>query len=279
MLCGLHIATTCARGASNEESSEFREIETGQRIFVMTIRLLVAILLLLSGLAWWLYRQFLRPFSLPSQPRTIEQVLAAIGPSVERRIRPAFERVDVAWPPRNLTLLAFKSERRLEVYASQDEAEPRFVCHYQILAASGVSGPKLREGDKQVPEGFYRIELLNPNSRYHLSLRVNYPNVDDIERARKDGRDLLNLGGDIMIHGGAASLGCLAIGDPAIEDLFVLIARVGLDNVHLIIAPRDFRQGNTDPTITKAPDWTVELYDRLRANMEKFPLSPNRQSY
>ena len=75
------------------------------------------------------------------------------------------------------------------------------------------------EGDKQVPEGFYRIELLNPNSRYHLSLRVNYPNADDIERAREDRRDLLNLGGDIMIHGGAESIGCIAIGNPAIEHL------------------------------------------------------------
>ena len=239
----------------------------------MTIRLLVAILLLLSGLAWWLYRHFLRPFSLPGQPRTIEQVLTAIGPSVERRIRPTFERANVGWPPRNLTLLAFKSERRLEVYASQAEGEPRFVCHYPILAASGVFGPKLREGDKQVPEGFYRIELLNPNSRYHLSLRVNYPNADDIERAREDGRDLVNLGGDIMIHGGAASIGCLAIGNPAIEDLFVLTARVGLDNVQLIIAPCDFRQGKTDLTFENAPDWTVELYDRLRAKMEKFPFS------
>ena len=233
----------------------------------MTIRLLVAILLLLSGLAWWLYRQFLRPFSLPSQPRTIEQVLAAIGPSVERRIRPAFERVDVAWPPRNLTLLAFKSERRLEVYASQDEAEPRFVCHYQILAASGVSGPKLREGDKQVPEGFYRIELLNPNSRYHLSLRVNYPNLFDIQVAHAEGRDRANLGSDIMIHGGAVSAGCLAVGDPAIEELFLLAARVGLDNVELVIAPWDFRRGKGAPEGAH-----VQLYNRLQRAIESFPV-------
>ena len=92
-----------------------------------------------------------------------------------------------------------------------------FVLADPILAASGVSGPK-REGDKQVPEGFYRIELLNPNSRYHLSLRVNYPNADDLERARQDGRALSTLGGDIMIHGGSASIGCLALGDPAVGE-------------------------------------------------------------
>jgi hypothetical protein len=238
----------------------------------MKIRLIVTVLLLLSGLAWWLYRQFLRPISLPSQPRTIEQVLGAIGPSVERRLRPAFERAAVAWPPRNLTLLAFKAERRLEVHTSQKDGGPRFVCSYAILAASGISGPKLREGDKQVPEGFYRIELLNPNSRYHLSLRVNYPNAEDIEHAREDGRDLSNLGGDIMIHGGDASVGCLAIGNPAIEELFVLTAHVGLDNVRLIIAPYDFRRGNRDPTLEDASAWTVELHNRIRTKIREFPL-------
>lgn len=226
--------------------------------------------MLLGALAWWLYRQFLRPVALPSQPRTIEQVLGAIGPSVERRIRPAFERAGVGWPPRDLTLLAFKAERRLEVYMSPVQTEPRFVCSYPIFAASGVSGPKLREGDKQVPEGFYRIELLNPNSRYHLSLRIDYPNADDIERARADGRDLSSLGGDIMIHGGAASVGCLALGDPAIEDLFVLAARVGLDNIRLIIAPYDFRHGGPS-SLPSSPPWTAKLHERLRSAIENFP--------
>jgi hypothetical protein len=238
----------------------------------MKIRLIITVLfLLVAGLTVWLYRQFLRSASLPPKPRTIEQVLIALGPSVERRLRPAFDRADVIWPPRNVTLLAFKAERRLELYAFNEEEKPRLVCSYPILAASGATGPKLREGDKQVPEGLYRIELLNPNSRYHLSLRVNYPNIDDIERAREDGRDLSKLGGDIMIHGGSASVGCLALGDPAVEELFVLSALTGLDNVRLIIAPRDFRHGNTMQTTDNAPLWTAKLHDRLRSTIEKFP--------
>jgi murein L,D-transpeptidase YafK len=108
-------------------------------------------------------------------------------------------------------------------------------------------------------------------------LRVNYPNADDIERAREDGRDLSALGGDIMIHGGSASIGCLALGDPAIEELFILVARAGLDNVRLIIAPRDFRQGNTTAALENAPAWTAELHDRLRREIGKLPLSvPSR---
>jgi hypothetical protein len=230
------------------------------------IRLIVALSVLLIGFAVWYGMTFLATSSMPPQPRTIEQVLSALGPA-ERRIRPAFERAKVTWPPHNLTLLALKTERRLELYASGAEESPRFILFYPIMAASGTSGPKLREGDKQVPEGFYRIELLNPNSRYHLSLRVNYPNLDDIQVARVEGRESAHLGSDIMIHGGAVSAGCLAIGDPAVEELFLLVARVGLDNVELVIAPWDFRSEKSAPEGAH-----VQLYSRLQQAIESFPV-------
>ena len=229
------------------------------------IRFIVTLSFLLIGFAVLYGMKFLATSSMPPQPRTIEQVLSALGPA-ERRIRPAFARAKVAWPPHKLTLLAFKTERRLELYASGAEEGPRFILFYPIMAASGTSGPKLREGDKQVPEGFYRIELLNPNSRYHLSLRVNYPNLDDIQVARAEGRESANLGSDIMIHGGAVSAGCLAIGDPAIEELFLLVARVGLDNVELVIAPWDFRREKAAPEGAY-----VQLYNHLQRAIKSFP--------
>ncbi len=199
--------------------------------------LAITALLLLAGLAFWLYRQFLRPVSLPPKPRTVEQVVAALGPAVRKRLEPAFQKAGMPYPPVRITLLAFKAEKRLDLQAADASGKIRPVLSWPILAASGTAGPKLREGDRQVPEGNYRIELLNPNSLFHLSLRVNYPNASDITRARKEGRDLSNLGGDIMIHGGAASIGCLAIGDQAVEELFVLAALTGLDKIQLIISP------------------------------------------
>ncbi len=132
------------------------------------VRLIVTVLLILAGIAVWYYRHQPRPVAMPPKPRTIEEVIAALGASVEDRLRPAFERAGVAFPPRDLTLLALKEEKRLELYTSGDGGDHHFLLSYPILAASGTAGPKLREGDKQVPEGFYRIELLNPNSRYHL---------------------------------------------------------------------------------------------------------------
>ncbi|MBA2479759.1 MAG: hypothetical protein H0V44_03775 [Planctomycetes bacterium] len=159
----------------------------------------------------------------------------------------------------------------LEVHARGDAMSPwRLVNAYPILAASGAPGPKLREGDRQVPEGIYAIENLNPNSRYHLALRLDYPNAFDRARAREDGRT--ELGGDIMIHGQDVSIGCLAIGDRAIEDLFVLVARIGIGNATVIVSPTDFRSGAHGPQV--AMTWCGERYATLAQALAAFPRAP-----
>jgi hypothetical protein len=208
------------------------------------------LLLVIGAIVWFLRQPGLTP-PLPPQPRTVEQVMAALGDTVDTRLRPDFARAGVAYPPERLVMVAFKAEKRLELHGPDAAGRLQRVRSYPILAASGGPGLKLREGDEQVPEGFYRIELLNPNSRYHLSLRVNYPNDEDIARARAENRDLSTLGGDIMIHGGAASIGCLAMGDPAAEDLFVLVQRTGLDNVSLLITPEDLRNETPDSPLNQ----------------------------
>jgi hypothetical protein len=210
----------------------------------------------------------LRNRSLPPPPRTVDDVLVTIGSQIDTRLRPDFQKAGVSYPPGRVLLLAFKKERRLDVLAGEKSGPLRWIRSIPILGASGMEGPKLREGDRQVPEGFYRIELLNPNSRYHLSLRVDYPNAEDRARAVADGRDLSTLGGDIMIHGGEASVGCLALGDPAAEELFVLAARAGLDALELQIFPWDLRM--EPPPKSDSADM-AGLYERLKKQLEKLP--------
>jgi murein L,D-transpeptidase YafK len=155
----------------------------------------------------------------------------------------------------------------LEIYARSGTNDFNFIRAYPVRAASGVAGPKLREGDRQVPEGIYKIELLNPNSSYHLSLRVGYPNDFDRAQARKENRT--KLGGDIMIHGAAVSIGCLAMGDETAEDLFVLAADTGIEHIKVIFSPVDFRAGKSVPKDVKLPDWTPTLYAEIRTNLVK----------
>jgi murein L,D-transpeptidase YafK len=141
------------------------------------------------------------------------------------------------------------------------------------LAASGTLGPKLREGDRQVPVGIYEIESLNPNSAYHVSLRLNYPNAFDRAQAAKDGRT--NLGRDIMIHGKSVSVGCLALGDEAAEDVFTLVADAGIQNVKVICSPVDFRKRAGLPRdfqgVPGTFEWTLALYQHIYSEMLALP--------
>jgi len=200
--------------------------------------------------------------------KTVSQRVVQYGAVVDRRLAPVFASRNIPYPPTRLALIGFKGERVLEVWATDKDGMYQFIKSYPILAASGKPSPKLRQGDGQVPEGIYRIELLNPNSLYHLALRVSYPNDFDRQQAARDGRS--DLGGDIMIHGGAGSSGCLAMGDEAAEDLFVLAARTGLAKVVVILSPVDFRRRDL-PRQTSQPAWIPGLYMDIRKALSIFP--------
>ncbi len=204
--------------------------------------------------------------------KTVAERIEQYGVAARKRLAPGFERIGFAYPPQGLVLAGFKHEKILEVWATRN-GEARLLRKYPILAASGRIGPKLREGDRQVPEGIYRIESLNPNSLYHLSLRVNYPNPFDGKMAEKDGR--IDLGGDIMIHGGNCSIGCLAMGDDAAEELFVLAAETGIENVSVVLSPVDFRIRKLPKNVSGLPEWTEELYARIGRELSK--LAPDAE--
>jgi len=196
--------------------------------------------------------------------KTVEDRVEQFGELVRKRLAPEFERIGTTYPPEELTIVGFKQEKVLEVWVSNP---PRLLKSYPILCASGTLGPKLKEGDRQVPEGLYRIESLNPNSLYHLSLRVNYPNQFDKAKGKIDARE--NLGGDIMIHGKNCSIGCLAMGDDAAEDLFVLAAETGIENISVILSPVDFRTTELSKGVPELPSWTQELYGLIKTELNK----------
>ncbi|MBI3897161.1 MAG: L,D-transpeptidase family protein [Gammaproteobacteria bacterium] len=213
--------------------------------------------------------------SLRNQRRggyTVSERLTQYGPIVESRLRRAFESAGLSYPPHELAYIAFKDSRRFEVYGRMSPVQRwRFVKAYPIRAASGKLGPKLAEGDNQVPEGSYRAAYLNPNSQFHLSIRVNYPNEYDRHVAKADGRT--RLGGDIMIHGNAVSIGCLAVGDQAAEDLFVLAALASPERVRVIISPTDFRLASASVPVA-GPPWIGDLYVAIRAELQQFQRKP-----
>jgi hypothetical protein len=234
------------------------------------VALIAVATVFLAGSAFYLFgRGIWFPLVLQIRgERTVAQVIARYGPNTRERLKPDFERAGITYPPKQIAILVFKKERRVAVWAKKD-GPWRFIRDYPILAASGHAGPKLMQGDDQVPEGVYRIAHLNPNSSYHLSMKVSYPNEFDRRMAASDGRT--NLGGDIFIHGKNVSIGCVAIGDRAIEELFTLVAETGHHRVKVIIAPNDLRAGRA-VTHERAPRWVGRLHTIVAAALGEFPL-------
>lgn len=113
----------------------------------------------------------------------------------------------------------FKRPSVLKLFMRQDHGE-RFVpiAHFPVCARSGDIGPKQREGDNQAPEGLYTVRprQMNPHSSFHLSFNLGFPNA--AERARGW------TGSFLMVHGGCASIGCYAMTDPIIEQIWAVMA-------------------------------------------------------
>lgn len=118
----------------------------------------------------------------------------------------------------NLILVAYKDNDLLDVYAkNKTESTYKKIFSYEVCARSGKLGPKRKQGDLQVPEGFYHLDRFNPSSSYYLSLGINYPNLADKRKSKSP-----NLGGDIFIHGSCVTIGCLPMTDNLIKEIYVL---------------------------------------------------------
>lgn len=132
-------------------------------------------------------------------------------------------------------LRVFKQENVLEAWI-EDPRTRRYALYktYPICKFSGGLGPKLAEGDKQAPEGFYLVGpgQMNPKSQFHLAFNLGYPNAYDRARGR--------TGSALMIHGGCQSTGCFAMTDEAIEEVYLLLdnaLRKGQEYVPVHIFP------------------------------------------
>ena len=134
-------------------------------------------------------------------------------------LKALFAERGLSYPPRDIYFRLFKQEQVLEVWVRDTPGAETYTLlrEYPICAIPGRLGPKTRTNDFQAPEGFYYIEGFNPESDFHLSLRLNYPNPADriigVEHAP---------GGDIYIHGGCSTVGCFPMTDEAMAELYWL---------------------------------------------------------
>jgi murein L,D-transpeptidase YafK len=160
----------------------------------------------------------------------------------EEALKKEFEKKGLTYPAKYIFMRSFKLDSELEIWVKNNVNDTfRLFKSYRVCTLSGKMGPKRREGDRQVPEGFYYINDFNPNSNYHLSLGLNYPNYSD-----KILSDPKKPGGDIYIHGSCLTIGCIPLTDEYIEEVYILAVNAknaGQDFIPVHVYPVKF--GNT----------------------------------
>ena len=173
--------------------------------------------------------------ALPGTP-DLEDLVGRLGASGVALGAPVFIRI-------------FKREFELELWLKRDDRFQRFAV-YPICRWSGELGPKLAQGDRQAPEGFYTVDAkaLNPNSRWHRSFNLGFPNAFD--RAHK------RTGSFLMVHGGCSSIGCYAMTDPVIDEIWRLVTAAlkgGQPRFHVHIFP--FRMTEENLALRRHMPW------------------------
>ncbi len=157
----------------------------------------------------------------------------------------------------------FKLDSELELWMEKDGRYVKFAT-YPICRFSGRLGPKLREGDNQSPEGFYTVakEQLNPNSRWHRSFNLGYPNAFDRAHER--------TGSLIMVHGGCLSIGCFAITNAGVDEVWRLVT-AALDKGQPRFAVQVFPFRMTEANLaSRKQDGFADFWANLKTGSDLF---------
>lgn len=156
----------------------------------------------------------------------------------EKTVKKNLETYNINLKKLEILLIAYKKEKKLQLWAKEKGKDVyQKIQTYNFSAFSGELGPKRKQGDYQIPEGFYFIERFNPMSNFYLSLGINYPNQSDKKKSRTK-----DLGGDVFIHGDNVTIGCIPITDEKIKELYLYAVEArnnGQQKINVAIFPSE----------------------------------------
>lgn len=170
-----------------------------------------------------------------------------------------------------LLMVAYKASDELELYVKKKSSELyQLLETYEICSKSGGLGPKRKQGDLQVPEGFYYIDRFNPSSSFYLSLGINYPNQSDRKLSKA-----ANLGGDIFIHGACVTIGCLPMTTDKIKEIYMYAVHAknnGQNRIPVYIFPYRMTKENNQIYFAKNMNnqKLIDFWMNLKRGFEEF---------
>ena len=229
--------------------------------------LLLSGAMLIVAAIFAIFPDVLSPTSPLDRERARRLALAALGRPLAGT--PDVTRLDARFAEAGVALGApvfiriFKLEFVLELWLKRADRFELFAT-YPICRWSGGLGPKLVQGDKQAPEGFYAVDAraLNPNSRWHRSFNLGFPNAFD----RAKGRN----GSFLMVHGGCSSVGCYAMTDPVIDEIWrIVTAALDAGQPRFAVHVFPFRMSADNLARHAASPWSG-FWSELKAGYDAF---------
>lgn len=202
----------------------------------------------------------------------------------EAMLQELFAKKGVNWADFQLFFRVFKQEEELQIWAKNIDTEAfTLIKIYPFCTNSGTLGAKRKEGDHQIPEGFYKINRFNSKSSFYLSLGVNYPNESDLILS-----DKTQPGSDIFIHGACVSVGCVSITDDKIKEVYLLANEAkkhGQNTIEVHFFPMKLNDNAIEKTIAKNPQFKPHEtfwkdlkmgYDLFEKEKKLFPIKVNK---
>jgi murein L,D-transpeptidase YafK len=188
----------------------------------------------------------------------------------ETSLNELYKQKRISFKSQQIFLRAFKKEEEMELWARPAEnSKFKLIKTFQICSSSGSLGPKRKRGDNQTPEGFYYIDRFNPNSSFHLSLGLNYPNTSDKILGEKD-----NYGGDIFIHGRCVTIGCIPLTDDKIKEVYIAAVEAkssGQKKIQVHIFPCRLTDANFKILKNKTSSVSlISLWENLKQGYDYF---------
>lgn len=218
-----------------------------------------------AGWAWLAWKPAESHFATDPAPAFLDRQLSYERVQTAKREKRAqlaaeFEARGIPYPPAGLYLRVFKRERIVEAWVRPLGATQHTLFKtYPMCVLSGTLGPKRKRGDLQVPEGFYQITNFNPVSDYYLSLGISYPNRSDLILGAEK-----NVGGNIFIHGGCKTIGCVPLTNDQIKEVYWLAVEAkatGQQEIPVHIFPTRMD--------AEGLDWLSREFDDA-ANLQRF---------
>ena len=199
-----------------------------------------------------------------------ERVKASIKEK-EKIIREELRKNNLTTDNLNILITVFKDEKLVHIYAKKiSETTYKEILSYPICEVSGELGPKRKNGDNQVPEGFYYINMFNPNSNFYLSLGINYPNLADKRKSKSK-----DPGSNIFIHGSCVTIGCIPMTDDKIKEIYlyaVFARNNGQLKIPVYIFPFEMTHSNFEKYTSQHTDnkELIDFWTNLKKGFDKF---------